>query len=558
VKALDLQDGWLYVGGRFTKVSGAGSGDITVGRAARLRASDGRPDGTWKPQFDGTVIDIDASARGDRVYVVGYFTKVNGVSQPQMGAISTVTGAPSVVGMAPWQPSVGSVARYQQAILEVGDNVWQGGSEHVLSQYSRSDYLRLRSNITKAGGDFQSLATINGVVYASCHCGDWVYNDTLNYSSPVGSASDVHAINYIGAWDASTGEYLSDFGISGLDARSGIGPFAMTVDTNECLWFGGDLRRGSWLGSDYQWLGGFGKVCGRDSAPPTVPGPLSVTATQGGTLLSWGASNDTSGNVQYEVLRDDRVVATVDDTSWIGSSLGLAEYWVRAIDAEGNRSASTTGVSPAPFQALSGSVLFADTWAGADDMPWAAEWAIGARDGVADVHGGAGRLANSDVAGSYARAQLTGSASLEDSETLLSYHWGEATAAASFSVTVRGSGGWQNAYRPRNGYGVELSSKSATVSVTRNLEGALTLLQSAAGAQQVSSAKQWLRMRVSGSRVQVRLWVDGQPEPQTWNITVTDTGLSSRGQLFVSLARGATSVGAKEIFIDALVVSDGS
>ena len=56
VKALDFQDGFIYLGGRFTRVDGGSTlgTPVTVGRAARVRLSDGRPDGTWKPNFDGT------------------------------------------------------------------------------------------------------------------------------------------------------------------------------------------------------------------------------------------------------------------------------------------------------------------------------------------------------------------------------------------------------------------------------------------------------------------------------------------------------------------------
>ena len=61
--------------------------------------------------------------------------------------------ATAVPGQQQWVPSVGSgKATYQQAIKEGdGGSVWQGGSEHILSQYARSNYQRLSSNITKNG-----------------------------------------------------------------------------------------------------------------------------------------------------------------------------------------------------------------------------------------------------------------------------------------------------------------------------------------------------------------------------------------------------------------------
>lgn len=386
VKAMDLQGGWIYVGGRFNRVSGAGSSLITVGRAARLRVSDGRPDGTWKPNFDGGIIDLDASAQGDRVHFVGYFNNVNFVSHPNQATVSTAAGAALVPGLAQWVPSTGSIKRYQQTILEVGDAVWQGGSEHILSQYARSSYERQSSNIARAGGDFQALAAANGVVYASCHCTNWIYNGTYDWTSAMPTATDVHAIEEIGAWDAVTGEYLPDFYPGALTPRQGDGPWELTVDSNGCLWFGGDLVRGSWTGSAYQWLGGFGKFCPRDSTAPTSPSGLTANAaTAGATRLDWSGSTDASGTVQYEVLRNDRVVATVTGRTWTDPVIGGATYWVRAIDGKGNRSATTPGLTVGPWPVallpmgaswryLYDTLDLGTVWqqAGFDDSSWAA------------------------------------------------------------------------------------------------------------------------------------------------------------------------------------------
>ena len=173
---------------------------------------------------------------------------------------------PRSPGLAPWQPSLGSGTKtYQQAVKEDGNNVWLGGSQHILSQYNRDGFVRLSSNITKAGGDLQAIGIYNGVVYASCHCGNFTYSGTYNYTSPIPNASDVNNIKYIGAWDEATGAYLPDFYPGALDTRSGIGGWELTPDTNGCLWFGGDFKQGSYQGTGYQWLGGFGKFCQRDT-----------------------------------------------------------------------------------------------------------------------------------------------------------------------------------------------------------------------------------------------------------------------------------------------------
>ncbi|MDQ1721841.1 MAG: hypothetical protein QOI26_1575 [Pseudonocardiales bacterium] len=739
VKAIDYQDGYLYIGGRFNRVSGGVplKGPVTVGRAARLRVSDGQPDGAWKPNFDGSVIELDASAQGDRVYFSGYFNNVNGVASPNIGVISTAAGAASVPGLAPWQPSLGSGTNtYQQAIKEDGNLVWQGGSQHILSAYDRANYARLSSNITKSGGDIQTIGIYNGVVYASCHCGNYSYSGTYDYSNPIPNASDVNNIRYIGAWDEATGAYLPDFWPNALNTRSGIGGWELTPDSNGCLWFGGDFTQGSYQSTGYQWLGGFGKFCPRDTVAPTTPANLRSSTTPTGLKLSWDAAGDNAGSVRYELMRDDRVIISTTGLSYIDTTGSApANYWVRAVDNGGNRSATSAKVSvlapdtapptaaitspadgatvygpvtvtvtaaddqavasvdllvdgvvtasstTAPYSfawsataigshtlqvlahdgagntapsapvtvyvpadttppsapgtpsssgvtttaatltwpaatddrgvtgyqvlrdgvqvgqstALSwtdtgltagstysyavravdaaGNVgpdsaplsvttlaevapVFSDAFTGADGTPWSASWAASAVNGAVDIQSGAGRITVSDVAGAYSRAQLTGLAARADGELLTSYSWSSNTAVSYLSVYLRGSGGWQNAYRPKNGYGLQLQSNSATVIVQKNVNSVTSTVQSVAGGQAVTTGKQWLRLRVSGSTIQFKIWADGVAEPTTWKSTNTDASVTAAGQLFLSVVRGGTNVGAKSVSFDDLAIRD--
>jgi chitodextrinase len=731
VKTLDYADGWLYAAGRFTRVSGGvpQGAPVTVGRATRVRATDGKPDGTWKPNFDGTVVEMDASSRGDRVYMAGYFDNVNFESSPRRAVVSTAAGAANVPGMGPFVPSIGSNKTYQQAIIEVGNNVWIGGSEHDTQMYDRDTFTLQRSAITRAGGDTQALAELNGVVYMACHCGGWVYSDTNNYSNPIPSAADVANVKYIAAFDAATGALIPDFYPSGLDTRSGIGGWALEGDQYGCLWFGGDFDQGSFQDTGYQWLGGFGKLCPGDTTAPSAPTGLSATSTSSGTTLTWGASTDAGGTPRYEVLRDDRVVATVGSRTYTDPITALpADYWVRAIDAAGNRSASTpvlhvapqdvqppsqprnlsvsgatsssltltwdastddtavtayrvwrdgavvqtvttpgwtdTGLAPSSTHtyavdagdaagnwsaqsttvqgttlgdttppaavsnlvaspetsgtavdlswtassspdvvgytvarsgtALAGPVTTTSyrddsaspsttytytvyaldgsgnqspgtsvddttpaapsqvlhlTWPGATGSPWPSTWTTSASSGTAVQDSGRGALQLDDVSGAYARAVLSGQPAAADQEVLMSYTWNARTAVAYENVFLRGSGGWQNAYRPASGYGLQLSSSAGAVSVQRTSAGVVTTLATLSGARQVSTATQWIRLRVDGSQISVKTWVDGTPEPVAWTWTGTDTAVTGPGQLYVSHVRGGTNVGAKTLYL---------
>jgi len=76
-----------------------------------------------------------------------------------------------------------------------------------------------------------------------------------------------------------------------------------------------------------------------------------------------------------------------------------------------------------------------------------------------------------------------------------------------------------------------------------------------AGAQQVTTAKQWLRLRLVGSTLQFKIWTDGQPEPAAWEGTVTDSSVSGGGQLYVSLNRGSSNTGLKNVRLDDLQIT---
>ena len=123
---------------------------------------------------------------------------------------------------------------------------------------------------------------------------------------------------------------------------------------------------------------------------------------------------------------------------------------------------------------------------------------------------------------------------------------------------ARGSGGWQNSYRPRTGYGLEMRPQSGTIDVVENNNGTTTTLASVANARQVNTTKQWLRLRVVGSTIQFKNWADGQAEPAAWTSTITDTTVTAAGQLHLSFVRGGSNVGAKNVQIDDLTVLPGS
>ena len=299
-----------------------------------------------------------------------------------------------------------------------------------------------------------------------------------------------------------------------------------------------------------------------DTTPPTVPTGLNASNVgQNQVTVGWSASTDNVGVVGYDVLRNGSVVATaVPALSFTDTGLTPStaySYSVRAVDAAGLRSASSTALGVTTASPPTGSTLFTDQFTAANGSPWGSGWATTANNGSATVQSNAGRLSFNDTAGAYARAQLTGVGGRADSAALFSYQWSAGSSGAYLNVFLRGSGGWQNTYRPLNGYGLEFSSGSSTISVKRNVNGVTTTLGTVAGAQSVGTQKQWLRLRVVGSTVQFKSWVDGTAEPATWRATFTDTQVSAPGQLHISMPRSSSNVGNRFVTIDDLTVTSG-
>jgi chitodextrinase len=278
---------------------------------------------------------------------------------------------------------------------------------------------------------------------------------------------------------------------------------------------------------------------------------LSAVSAQ----LQWTAATDNVGVTGYQVVRNGSALpGVITGTSFTDTGLTggtTYTYTVRALDAAGN-----LGPASDPAQATTPAtnpVAFADSWSTADGVAWQPAWTTGAVSGSATSVNGTGVLAFSDVTGAYSRAQLTAVPAQADGTALMSYQWNSTAASAFLSVYLRGSGGWQNTYRPKTGYGIQLQSNSATVVVQKNVNGTLSTVQSVTGAQQVTTGKQWLRLQVNGSTIQFKTWADGQPEPATWKAVNTDSTITGTGQLFVSLNRGgSTNVGAKSVGLDDL------
>lgn len=377
VRALDYYDGHVYLGGVFTHLSGGGSANVYGRNAARVDLS-GRPDRSWNPELSGSVQAIAVSEDNGAFYAGGHFTHAHGNDRAWYAAkFSTAPGAVQDTSF-DFQPSTVSAGKYQQTISAAGNRVFIGGSEHSLFGYDTGSNLRTSGSLTLSnGGDLQATTiSANGVIYGSCHCSDGSYQDKYDWGINE-HWSRIDEIKWVGAWDATTGENLHWTPFE-LSSRRKTGAWALTTDTNGNLWVGGDFTLSHIDTTRTQWNGGFARYDKRDNVAPETPTHLRTSAATTSTVtLDWEGVSDA---VSYEVLRDDRAIGSTESTSIEVPRGGENRFFVRAVDAAGNRSATTpVYVPPAYGQADPANPVLLDagaTWSyRAENSPAPEDWA---------------------------------------------------------------------------------------------------------------------------------------------------------------------------------------
>jgi trimeric autotransporter adhesin len=350
VTGMDLIGATLYLGGRFSHVAGGTSSYVYAKGGARLDSATGTPDAKWNPAFDGTPIFVAKSNDGGRIYYGGFMSTMNSGASWASRFVPVTTDATArvVTGLPAWVPSTGTRPRqYQQTGIEIGDRFWLGGAEHAFFMYNRSNFALMRGNITRSdsgtGGDFQASAVDGNVVYGSCHCIlSNNYGDGRAYPMPT-TFDDIDSLRYVGAYDATTGHQITSF-LPQMTTRAVRGPWALLVDTNGCLWAGGDTLTTKSTAGVWQKSGGFSRFCRGDGTAPAAPADLAATTNVDGTIhLRWTGNTDTASTA-YDVYAGDTVARTTSwgtGTTWstdLPATFAGSSFTVRARDRAGNLS----------------------------------------------------------------------------------------------------------------------------------------------------------------------------------------------------------------------------
>lgn len=361
VETIAVGGGDIYIGGTFTHTAGPTGAVRYTRNASRIDSATRMPYADWRPEMNGTVLDIDVADDASKAYFAGFMTRMGAEDALSVAAVST--SSPATLDTA-WKPTWSSTGKfYQRAIERHGDRIYVGGSEHSMFAYDAATYQRVTSHITNPKGDFQTLLAAGGFLYGGSHSNAYIYEGATFWPN-VGTAwSRADTIGWSNAWRLDAGSSSVSTFSPTISARLGSGAWATAAAPDGTIWSGGDFQRARVQGGGSAWTGAFVRFPMTDGAAPSTPTSLRATDVGADTVrLAWNASSGGIGTGgSYQIIRDDRVIASTTTTNIVVPLAGERRYFVRAADATGNVSASSPAITipggnPAPTAVISHTV----------------------------------------------------------------------------------------------------------------------------------------------------------------------------------------------------------
>jgi len=237
----------------------------------------------------------------------------------------------------------------------------------------------------------------------------------------------------------------------------------------------------------------------------------------------------------------------------VGQNLGHLRWRLGALAAV---SVLWLGLLPAAPSSAS-SVVFSDDWSLGTGSAWSSSrWAVAVlNDTDVDVVGGAGHVGFSGAR--RAGGGVAEMPSVGDAEVLVSFRFGSTQEEGQAFSWLRASGDWADLYNliPSAGYGVQVHTNSDGVKLFRATGGGGRTILGAGSIAQVTSAKQWLRFRVEGNALMVKVWTDGTSEPSQWELVLNDSNGPATGVYQIGFSRSGGK-GQKDVYFDDLTVTD--
>jgi hypothetical protein len=158
VYALAVVGNRVYLGGSFTSVNGQ-----SRARLAMVDSATGALNPNWVPTASNTVRTVVPSLDGTRIYMGGSFGSISGRSRPHLGAVDPVTGR-----VQSWQPTTRPLGLVYN-LVELNGRVYtaEGGIGGAVAAYTTTTGGRTWSQW--GDGDVQTVAVLGDRVYAGGH-----------------------------------------------------------------------------------------------------------------------------------------------------------------------------------------------------------------------------------------------------------------------------------------------------------------------------------------------------------------------------------------------------
>lgn len=112
-----------------------------------------------------------------------------------------------------------------------------------------------------------------------------------------------------------------------------------------------------------------------------------------------------------------------------------------------------------------------------------------------------------------------GTNTVADAEVLIRFKL--SATAAEFGIILRGDGTGANLYRTRQ--------KNGTLNIRKTVASVNTDIAATSFTLTIATFY-WMRFRVSGTNLYVKIWQDGSGEPASWTLTATDSSVAGAGR----------------------------
>lgn len=501
VDAVAVSGPYLYLGGQFTSLTNRATGEVVRRtRLARVVLSTGQLDRTWAPTASEDVLAFAVSEDGGQLFVGGRFTSVSGVPRERVAAVSTSgvgaldsgwAGAANGTVKAMFVENgrlyltggftaLDGVARRFVGAVSVSSGALDPGFRPDVSAFTDAAMPSLDGRRVLIGGEFtwvggrprSYLASVDAVTGAvtewdpapacpvpdvsdPCAVLDLVPKASAVYAAEAGPGGrlvaydavtgavrwnvyadgDVQTVAVDDRWVYAGGHFDPHFGpatralLAAVDQATGtvnpsFAPVLSTpypgvkdlVATPGFLVAAGEFTDANGSGQSY--VAVYPRV--PDVTTPSTPrGLTAVMTTAEGATLTWNAATDDVGVAGYQVVRNGVVLTgTVTGTGYTDAGLrpsATYTYAVRAVDAAGNVSGDSESIAVTTL-ARSAELFLASGTQGA----------------------GSGRAFSAAEGGPFVSFALSG-------------------AAESSRAVLGETFGWESAYRLMAGYGVELT-----------------------------------------------------------------------------------------------------